>query len=87
MKTKILEYLMQMGWLKRQALKGAGLVTAWMTPWAIEKLGQLHAGGLIGDEGLAHATQAVGAAGVIVASVFVVGSELVASYFARSRVE
>lgn len=87
MKNKILEYLMRMGWLKRQALKGAGYVTTLFTPWAISKLGELHAGGLIGDEGLAHATQAVGAAGVIIAAAFVVGSEFVASYFAKSRVE
>lgn len=87
MKTKILEYLMQLGWLKRQALKGAGYITAMFTPWAISKLGELHANGLIGDESLAHATQAVSAVGVLVAALFVVGAELVASWFAKSRKE
>ncbi len=87
MKTKILEYLMQMGWLKRQALKAAGYVSAMFTPWALSKLGELHSSGLISDEGLAHATQAVGAVGVLVAALLMVGSEALASWFAKSRKE
>jgi hypothetical protein len=87
MKTKILEYLMQLGWLKRQALKAAGYVSAMFTPWALGKLAALYEQGLIGDEGLAHATQAVSAVGVLVAALFVVGSEALASWFAKSRKE